>query len=459
MISTSLITHKHNKYSCICSVNRHEPPVFGQVEIVGETDEILAVNKPASMPMHACGAYRFNSLLSILQYDLCKPYASGLHLVHRLDRVTSGLVIVAKSKDTAAVISEEIRNKTTEKVYLARVKGNFPHSQLFELKSLDNIVTTAQLLKEDEVGEDEDEVNDETPKSQQKNSNNHKKRKAETLSPPIPNAKNDTSSLLSPKVAMSFDQLKTYDCIGYQINKKQSNSRAKKSDDEVEYWISCPIGVLSHRDGVHACDPEGKPSISVFRKLGYDPITNTSLMECRPITGRTHQLRLHLQLLGTPIANDPCYGGELFYANPNKKLQALQALADIQQYGIQPLSKIPHLLEEELTLLQHSSSSNTNSSESEISNDEKQSHTPDNRGDEQKSEEESEDTFLQRCCRYCQANQTILALEQYVHCDGIWLHAFRYAGKNWSFATPWPNWAKTFPITNNDNHSDSSSRE
>ncbi len=56
--------------------------------IVGETEEILAVNKPASMPMHPCGAYRHNSLLSILQQDLCKDHekVKDLRLVHRLDR-------------------------------------------------------------------------------------------------------------------------------------------------------------------------------------------------------------------------------------------------------------------------------------------------------------------------------------------------------------------------------------
>ena len=45
--------------------------------------------------------------------------------------------------------------------------------------------------------------------------------------------------------------------------------------------------------------------------LGYNEADDTSLVECRPHTGRTHQLRLHLQLLGNPIANDPCYGGVL----------------------------------------------------------------------------------------------------------------------------------------------------
>ena len=72
-----------------------------------------------------------------------------------------------------------------------------------------------------------------------------------------------------------------------------------------EYWIQCPLAVVSFRDGIHACRVDGKPSLSRFRSLGYCARTDTSLIECKPYTGRTHQLRLHLQLIGNPIANDP----------------------------------------------------------------------------------------------------------------------------------------------------------
>jgi hypothetical protein len=43
-------------------------------------------------------------------------------------------------------------------------------------------------------------------------------------------------------------------------------------------------------------------------ELGYDTGSNTALVLCRPHTGRTHQIRVHLQWLGAPIANDPNYG-------------------------------------------------------------------------------------------------------------------------------------------------------
>lgn len=54
---------------------------------------------------------------------------------------------------------------------------------------------------------------------------------------------------------------------------------------------------------------DGKHAISRFKLLSYDPSTNESLVSCCPITGRGHQLRVHLQLVGFPIHNDVEYGG------------------------------------------------------------------------------------------------------------------------------------------------------
>jgi tRNA pseudouridine synthase 9 len=56
---------------------------------------------------------------------------------------------------------------------------------------------------------------------------------------------------------------------------------------------------------------EGKHAISRFKLLSYDAKTDQSLVSCAPITGRGHQLRVHLQLIGHPIHNDVEYGGFL----------------------------------------------------------------------------------------------------------------------------------------------------
>ena len=133
-------------------------------------------------------------------------------------------------------------------------------------------------------------------------------------------------------------------CSGLSTDDASPSSRTGELDapSDREVWVKCPLGVVSQRDGVHACDPTGKPSLSIFRCLGYDAATDTSLVECRPYTGRTHQLRVHLQLLGTPIANDPCYGGVLFYGDEERRAQAVAAVKEMRAKGIIPLSKVPH---------------------------------------------------------------------------------------------------------------------
>lgn len=53
----------------------------------------------------------------------------------------------------------------------------------------------------------------------------------------------------------------------------------------------------------------GKASLTRYRLLGHDPADNTSLLALWPETGRTHQLRVHLQAIGHPIVGDWLYGG------------------------------------------------------------------------------------------------------------------------------------------------------
>ena len=54
----------------------------------------------------------------------------------------------------------------------------------------------------------------------------------------------------------------------------------------------------------------GKPSQTRYRLLAYDVASDTSRVELEPITGRSHQLRVHMQSLGHPILGDELYGDE-----------------------------------------------------------------------------------------------------------------------------------------------------
>lgn len=67
-----------------------------------------------------------------------------------------------------------------------------------------------------------------------------------------------------------------------------------------------PILVVSFKIGLCRVDSKGKECRTVFQKLSFNG--KTSVVRCFPLTGRTHQIRVHLQYLGFPILNDPIYG-------------------------------------------------------------------------------------------------------------------------------------------------------
>ncbi|KAI5478778.1 drap deaminase [Pseudohyphozyma bogoriensis] len=68
-----------------------------------------------------------------------------------------------------------------------------------------------------------------------------------------------------------------------------------------------PLLTIDRQLGVNVVHPDGRPSKTIFKRLSYHEGTNTSAIHCQPITGRSHQIRVHLQFLGYPIANDPVY--------------------------------------------------------------------------------------------------------------------------------------------------------
>jgi len=68
-----------------------------------------------------------------------------------------------------------------------------------------------------------------------------------------------------------------------------------------------PILQISPKLGLNRVKADGKHAATLFRRTHYDTAHDYSIVECFPYTGRTHQLRVHLQFLGHPIANDPIY--------------------------------------------------------------------------------------------------------------------------------------------------------
>ena len=73
---------------------RKELPVYNvDIPVVYEDEKLLVINKPASIPIHVCGAYNKNTILNILKEE--KGY-QNLHTLHRIDRVTSGVLLIGK---------------------------------------------------------------------------------------------------------------------------------------------------------------------------------------------------------------------------------------------------------------------------------------------------------------------------------------------------------------------------
>jgi 23S rRNA pseudouridine1911/1915/1917 synthase len=91
-------------------------------EVVAEDDELLVVNKPAGLVCHPTKGDEYSSLVSRVRLYL-GPNASP-HMINRLDRETSGIVIVAKEVDAAVYLRKLWENREVEKEYLAIVHGH-----------------------------------------------------------------------------------------------------------------------------------------------------------------------------------------------------------------------------------------------------------------------------------------------------------------------------------------------
>ncbi|THH29543.1 hypothetical protein EUX98_g4651 [Antrodiella citrinella] len=183
-------------------VHRHEPPVTDKpVKLLlhDPEREFIVVEKPGSIPVHAAGRYFKNTLVEILQNDFG---FRKVYTVNRLDRLTSGLMILPTSSVRANELTQEFFNGTISKEYVARCNGRFP-----------------------------------------------------------------------------------------------------------EHEVICeePMLTIDRQMGLNIVHPDGKPAKTIFNLIRYDPNTDTSVVRCKPLTGRSHQIRVHLQYLGHSIANDPVY--------------------------------------------------------------------------------------------------------------------------------------------------------
>lgn len=219
------------------------------LDIVWEDENMLVVNKPSGMLTHPTTIERENTLVNALLYkygnnlsDVNGEFRRGI--VHRLDRNTSGLLMIAKNNETHEILANQIKNKTAIKKYLAIVKGS---------------------------------------------------------------VKNESGV------------------------------------------INLPIGRHPTQPHKMAVVEGGKQSITEYKVL--ERFKNATYLELNLITGRTHQIRVHMSYFRTPVFNDTLYG-----ARPEKiktqeqvlqayKLQFTKPFSDeIINLEIEPDEKIQKVL-------------------------------------------------------------------------------------------------------------------
>lgn len=206
------VSHDHilrnNQFICNLT-HRHELPVLAApIKVLYRDKDTLVVNKPPSMPIHPCGRFRHNSVLNIME----RQYGfDDIRIVHRLDRLVSGVLMMAFNSRRAHELETQMVERSVQKVYVCRVTGEFP------------------------------------------------------LGDP---------------------------------------------DNDGEILVDQPLHSLEGKIGVSVVMEGGKPSQTAFKRLSYNG--KTSAVMCKPKTGRTHQIRVHLQYLGHPIVNDLLYNCSSF---------------------------------------------------------------------------------------------------------------------------------------------------
>ncbi|KAJ5423451.1 Pseudouridine synthase RluC/RluD, partial [Penicillium cf. griseofulvum] len=209
------------------TLHRHEPPVTSlPIGIIYEDDDLMVIDKPAGVPVHAAGRYHFNTVVEILRSERSSEWLP--RPCNRLDRLTSGIMFIGKHPQGAEKMATALKARTVQKEYVARVKGKFP----------DGVVVCDQPIMQ-----------------------------------------------VSPKLGLNR----------VRATGKEATTKFRR----LAYYP--PEAAMETESSSDDERPATPPAIFANESEGY------SIVHCFPLTGRTHQIRVHLQFLGHPITNDPIY--------------------------------------------------------------------------------------------------------------------------------------------------------
>lgn len=112
------------RHGAASTVGGHAPAA--EFPVLFEDEFLLAIDKPAGVAVHGGSGVNFGV---IEQLRMARPGADFLELVHRLDRETSGVLLIAKRRMALKLLQEQFRERETDKMYVALVAGAWPAKQ------------------------------------------------------------------------------------------------------------------------------------------------------------------------------------------------------------------------------------------------------------------------------------------------------------------------------------------
>ncbi|MCQ1857518.1 23S rRNA pseudouridine(955/2504/2580) synthase RluC [Haemophilus sputorum] len=120
-------------------------------QILYEDEVLLVINKPSGIAVHGGSGLNFGVIEAL---RALRPQARFLELVHRIDRDTSGILLVAKKRSSLRHLHEQLREKTVQKDYLALVRGQWQsHVKAIKAPLLKNELASGErIVKVSEAG-------------------------------------------------------------------------------------------------------------------------------------------------------------------------------------------------------------------------------------------------------------------------------------------------------------------
>lgn len=212
--------------------SKHIVPTPMSLSILYEDEDLMVINKAANVPIHPSQGNFSNSLANGLAwYFEQKQQTFVFRAINRLDRDTTGLLIVAKNALSSCILSDMVKKRQIHRTYLAAVNGNL--------------------------------------------------------------------------------------------------------SDQPEGTIDVPIARLPGSTIARIPDPvHGESAVTHYRLLSYQSGTDTSLLEIRLETGRTHQIRVHMKYIGHPLYGD-------FLYNPDYRFLNRQSLHSWKLSFLHPVTRDP----------------------------------------------------------------------------------------------------------------------